>query len=76
MSTFEGTRRPPSLSPCHCHPVAVPRRCPPSLSPVAERIARQVSFPTPSNFRALFRRATGVTPRAYRTTFRPTAPAV
>lgn len=36
-----------------------------------ERIARQVGFPTPSNFRALFRRATGVTPHAYRTTFRP-----
>jgi transcriptional regulator GlxA family with amidase domain len=35
-----------------------------------ERIARQVGFPSPSNFRTLFRRATGVTPHAYRTTFR------
>jgi transcriptional regulator GlxA family with amidase domain len=35
-----------------------------------ERIARQVGFPSPSNFRALFRRAAGVTPHAYRTTFR------
>lgn len=35
-----------------------------------ERIARQVGFPSPSNFRALFRRVTGVTPHAYRTTFR------
>lgn len=35
-----------------------------------ERIARQVGFPSPSTFRALFRRATGVTPRDYRVTFR------
>lgn len=40
-----------------------------------ERIARQVGFPSPSNFRALFRRATGVTPHAYRTTFRGGVPA-
>ncbi|MFI6423456.1 GlxA family transcriptional regulator [Promicromonospora sp. NPDC050880] len=35
-----------------------------------ERIARQVGFPSPSTFRALFRRATGVTPSGYRVTFR------
>lgn len=35
-----------------------------------ERIARQVGLPSPSTFRALFRRATGVTPRDYRVTFR------
>ncbi|MCP2264580.1 GlxA family transcriptional regulator [Promicromonospora thailandica] len=35
-----------------------------------ERIARQVGFPSPSTFRELFRRATGVTPRGYRVTFR------
>ena len=40
-----------------------------------ERIARQVGFPSPSNFRALFRRATGVTPHAYRTTFQGRSPA-
>lgn len=34
-------------------------------------IARQVGFPRPSNFR----RATGVTPHAYRTTFRGGVPA-
>lgn len=34
-----------------------------------ERIARQVGFPSPSTFRTLFRRATGVTPRAYRVAF-------
>jgi len=39
-----------------------------------ERIARQVGFPSPSNFRSLFRRATGVTPHAYRTTFQGGAP--
>jgi transcriptional regulator GlxA family with amidase domain len=35
-----------------------------------ERIARQVGFSSPTNFRALFRRATGVAPTAYRATFR------
>jgi transcriptional regulator GlxA family with amidase domain len=48
-----------------------------------ERIARQVGFSSPTNFRTLFRRATGVTPNTYRTTFRgrldhqrtPTSPA-
>jgi transcriptional regulator GlxA family with amidase domain len=35
-----------------------------------ERIARQVGFSSPTNFRALFRRATGVAPKSYRATFR------
>ena len=34
-----------------------------------ERIARQVGFTSPSNFRDHFRRLAGVTPRAYRSTF-------
>ena len=37
-----------------------------------DRIAHQVGFPSPTNFRAQFKRSTGVTPQAYRTTFRPT----
>ncbi|GAA0811544.1 GlxA family transcriptional regulator [Spirilliplanes yamanashiensis] len=36
-----------------------------------DRIAYQVGFPSPTNFRAQFKRLTGVTPQAYRTTFRP-----
>jgi transcriptional regulator GlxA family with amidase domain len=35
-----------------------------------ERIARQVGHSSPTNFRTLFRRATGVTPNTYRATFR------
>lgn len=35
-----------------------------------DRIAYQVGFPSPTNFRAQFKRLTGVTPQAYRTTFR------
>jgi transcriptional regulator GlxA family with amidase domain len=34
-----------------------------------ERIARQVGFPSPGNFRTHFRRLVGVTPRAYRSSF-------
>lgn len=36
-----------------------------------DRIARQTGFSSPSNFRAQFRRATGVTPSEYRSTFVP-----
>lgn len=36
-----------------------------------ERIANQVGFTSPSNFRNQFRRLVGVTPREYRTTFGP-----
>jgi transcriptional regulator GlxA family with amidase domain len=35
-----------------------------------ERIARLAGFASPTNFRAQFKRAAGVTPQAYRTTFR------
>jgi len=35
-----------------------------------ERITRHVGFPSPSNFRALFQRTVGVSPSAYRATFR------
>ncbi|WP_433087848.1 GlxA family transcriptional regulator [Dactylosporangium sp. CA-052675] len=35
-----------------------------------ERIAHLAGFVSPTNFRAQFKRATGVTPQAYRTTFR------
>jgi transcriptional regulator GlxA family with amidase domain len=35
-----------------------------------ERIARLAGFASPTNFRARFKRAAGVTPQAYRTTFR------
>jgi transcriptional regulator GlxA family with amidase domain len=38
-----------------------------------ERITRHVGFPSPSNFRALFRRTVGVSPSAYRATFREEA---
>jgi len=36
-----------------------------------DRIAAQTGFPTTSNFRAQFAQVLGVTPGAYRTTFRP-----
>jgi len=36
-----------------------------------DRIADQVGFPTTSNFRTLFAQTVGVTPGAYRRTFRP-----
>jgi transcriptional regulator GlxA family with amidase domain len=36
-----------------------------------DRIASQVGFPSPSNFRAQFTQTVGVTPGAYRRTFRP-----
>lgn len=39
-----------------------------------ERIARQVGFAGPANFRAHFRRLVGVTPRDYRSTFRSRIP--
>lgn len=35
-----------------------------------DRIAHQAGFPTPTNFRVHFKRRTGVTPQAYRNTFR------
>ncbi|MEV4630329.1 helix-turn-helix domain-containing protein [Micromonospora sp. NPDC049523] len=35
-----------------------------------DRIARQVGFTSPTNFRAQFKRVSGVAPRAYRSTFR------
>lgn len=38
-----------------------------------DRIAAQVGFPSPSNFRALFAQTVGVNPGAYRKTFRPGA---
>lgn len=39
-----------------------------------ERIARQVGFASPTNFRAQFRRLAGVTPSACRNTFRGRTP--
>ncbi|MFT4127364.1 MAG: helix-turn-helix domain-containing protein [Gordonia sp. (in: high G+C Gram-positive bacteria)] len=40
-----------------------------------DRIAAQVGFPSPSNFRAQFAQTVGVNPAAYRKTFRPQASA-
>ena len=41
-----------------------------------ERIARQVGFSSPSNFRVHFRRLVGVTPQDYRSTFSGTTAAI
>ena len=35
-----------------------------------DRVAHQAGFPSPTNFRVHFKRLTGVTPQAYRSTFR------